>query len=718
MKVESLLIMGALGGLAYLYLEEESKTNADAENAATCGPLARLKVAEDGQKFCEPKLKCKEGFVLSQDMTQCFDKDNPCGPGFRMDAEGSCQITDEACGDRCYKLNDAKDNCIKIAGCGTATGSEIGDVFLYLGESIVLGVIYDWAGRKVMKVAERKLVQEATRKAAVEAAKEAAQKATTQAAKGASSGATKLATQIASQRLAGRAADVAVKRSAIAIATKAAKKVAQKIAIQLAKIASLSSTGIGVLATPLMILSTSLSIGMTAAGVFFEVPPGYTGVWEFDQVPEAAQVALTSLPVIGDVLDMVLPYIFFTNGCAPGLENQNELCYEPPHKDFQCEAFLCPVIPDKMPGYQAGNFLGATKFHLTKRIITDTGTIPNTCRPGFQHGAEGQGFCYEKQAEPGTILLGTWWESCPAGFRDDVAFCTKEHLDPCPDGSTSIAGTCWGTVRVDYLDDCSKGWDDCKHKSWNAAHCNSWGCRQCTSFGLLGESCITNHACCNSWGNWHCTGGCKSSPHNVQGITKELKDRNLRIETIAKKSRVLAPHGNICVPPRSEDIAGLCYPNQSEMPPGYHRKVIGTLDPGCPGDKDEWRSLPMFNPTQDVGVSCQLGTYTRPPFPKIGLFPKRRVVIEDPPDPPLPPYCGDLPTLPATDPQFEQRLCRESQPPSGYELSADGLSFYRKCRDLFNYNFTTTNCEMIKDDGETEKYANAEGLLRVDYDFK
>jgi len=138
MKADSLLIMGALGGLAYLYLEEESKMNADAENAATCGPLARLKVAEDGQKFCEPKLKCKEGFVLSQDMTQCFDKDNPCGPGFRMDEEGSCQITDEACGDRCYKLNDAKDNCIKIANCGTATGSEIGDVFLYLGESIVL----------------------------------------------------------------------------------------------------------------------------------------------------------------------------------------------------------------------------------------------------------------------------------------------------------------------------------------------------------------------------------------------------------------------------------------------------------------------------------------------------------------------------------------------------------------------------------------------------
>lgn len=701
MPVEKALIVAALGGLAYLYLEEEEKAKHADPNDASCGPLARLVTNEEGQKFCEPKLKCREGFVISQDLTQCFDKDNPCGPGFRMDENQQCQITDEACGNRCYKLNDAQDNCIKIAGCGTAVGSELGDAFLYLGESIALGYIYDWAGRKVMKVAERKLAQEAARKASVEAAKKAAQQATQQAAKSTTSATTKLATQVAGRRLAQRATEVAAKRSIIAVMKKAAKRLMQRIAVQLAKIATLSSTGIGVLATPLMILSTSLSIGMTAGGVFFEVPPGFSGVWEWNHIPEAGQVALTSLPVIGDILDMVMPYIFFTNGCAPGLENQNELCYEPPHKDFQCEAFLCPVLPDRLPGYNAGNYLGATKFHLTKRIISDVGTIPNTCPPNRTHG-QGGIFCYDIQNEPGNIVLGTWWESCKPGERDDLAFCAKEHIDPCPAGSNDVAGTCWGTVRVDYLDDCSLGWDGCKHRTHR--HCTYWG-----------------------FGNWTCVGGdciggCRSRPHNVQGITRHLHERNFRFESRPKASRVLAPHDNICVAPRSENIAGLCYPNQSEMPAGYHRKAIGTLDPGCPGDKDEWRSLPMFNPTQDIGVSCQLATYTRPPFPKIGMFPKRRVVIEDPPDPPLPPYCGDLPVLAADHPEYNQRLCRETQPPPGFQLADDGLSFFRKCRDLFTYNFENTNCERMIETGdragELESYPNAEGLIRVEYDFK
>jgi len=299
MPVEKALTVAALGGLAYLYLEEEEKAKHADPNDASCGPLARLVTNEEGQKFCEPKLKCREGFVISQDLTQCFDKDNPCGPGFRMDENQQCQITDEACGNRCYKLNDAQDNCIKIAGCGTATGSELGDAFLYLGESIALGYIYDWAGRKVMKVAERKLAQEAARKASVEAAKKAAQQATQQAAKSTSNATTRLATQVASRRLGQRATEVAAKRSIIAVMKKAAQRLMQRIAVQLAKIATLSSTGIGVLATPLMILSTSLSVGLTAGGVFFEVPPGFQNVWEWNHIPEAGQVALTSLPVIG-----------------------------------------------------------------------------------------------------------------------------------------------------------------------------------------------------------------------------------------------------------------------------------------------------------------------------------------------------------------------------------------------------------------------------------
>lgn len=740
MHLEKALIVAALGGLAYMYLAEDEATR-DEREAASCGPLARLKVSEaeetKGQKYCEPKLKCKPGFVLSQDMTQCFDEGNPCGPGFKMvtvDDEDECQIQDSICGNECYRLNAAQDNCEKIPGCGTWTGNDIGDIFAKLGAETALGLVYHQIGKKVVNIAEKKV--------AAEAAKQAAKKGT--------GGATKLATQIASQRLAKRAGEIAGKRSAIKIATVLAKKLGQKIAVQLAKIATLSSTGIGVLATPLMIMSTSLSIGLTAAGVFFEVPPGYNNVKQWDDIPEGGQIAITALPVIGDIIDMVMPYIFFTDACAPGLEDQNSLCYEPPHKDFRCEAFLCYAKPEAMVGYKPENFLSNTYQFVVKKIVTDTGTIPNVCPPGRQHGVEGPGFCYDTQSEPGSIVLGTWWESCKPGERDDLAFCAKEHIDPCPAGSDDVAGTCWGTVAHTPIDDCTLGWDSCKSKMWNAAHCNSWGkndchwspgicarwgCEQCTDFGLLGRSCITNHACCaqwgkeictwnaahcNSWGREECIGGCPTRQLPVRGITKELIHRNFRFESRPKASRVLAPHGNICVPPRSQEIAGLCYPDlgKGEGPPGYRRQAIGTLEPDRLGDRPEWHSLQNYRGLDDIGVSFSLPTYTRPPFPKIGIFPKRRVVIEDTPDEPGPPFCEDLPVLPPTDPKFEQRLCMEHKPPAGYDVSADFLTFHKKCRDLFKFNFENTNCEMINEKGEEEKYPNAEGLIRVEYEFK
>jgi hypothetical protein len=86
----------------------------------------------------------------------------------------------------------------------------------------------------------------------------------------------------------------------------------------------------------------------------------------------------------------------------------------------------------------------------------------------------------------------------------------------------------------------------------------------------------------------------------------------------------------------------------------------------------------------------------------------------------MPPYCGDLNPLelPETDPQYKQRLCREEKPPEGYELSGDALSFHKKCRDLYKYNFENTNCEWIDENGDTQSYPNAEGLIQAEYDFR
>lgn len=709
MKAKKGLIVGIIGALAYVYLQQDEEDQELAlQIGSGCGALARL-VDISGQKFCEPKLKCRPGFVLSQDLTQCFDEANPCGSGFKMDDNGECQVTDEICGDRCYKLNAAQDNCIRIPNCGSATGSDIGDVFLYFGESIVAGIIYDALGRRVMKVADRVLAREAAKKASIEAAKALASKTAGEVAKGGAKASTKLATQTAAKRIAGESAKLVARRGAIQVALIAARKLAQKVAVQLAKIAALSSTGIGVLATPLMILSTSLSVGMSAAGIFWEVPPGYTDVKQWDDIPEGAQVAITSFPVLGDIIDMVMPYIFFTTNCAAGLESQNDLCYEPAHPDFKCDSFLCYAKHDTLVGYNPNNYLGGTLQHLTKKIIMDTGTIPNNCPPNQEHG-EGGLLCYDKQNKPGRTIAGTFWADCREGFRDDKLACTKEHIDPCGPGEWEPAGTreCYGN-RTDYIDDCSLGTDPCKTKTFNHAKCMRWG-------RLTSASLVDDH--CKEWGGWECIGGCRSRAIQMPELRKTFAARHFWIDSYTKESAVLQPKDNICVPPRSENIAGLCYPNASEMPQGYQRKVIGTLDPGCPGDKDSWRGFRMFNSTKDIGVSCQVATYTRPPFPKLGVYPKRKVVIEDPKPPPLPPLCSTLPVLQPDNKDYNQRLCRESEPPSGFSLSVDGLLFFKKCRDLFDFNIKNGRCETIDTNGEPQSYENLEGLMEVQYDFK
>lgn len=693
-------ILGSLGVLAYLYLEEEKREAEEGlAEGTSCGPVAKLVIDENGKRICEPKLKCKPGFVLSQDMTQCFSEDNPCGPGFKMSDKQQCEIQDSICGDPCFKLNAAQDNCIKIDGCGTVTGSEIGDVALYLGETIALGIIYDWAGRKVMKVVDRKLAQEAAKKASLEAAKKSAQKGAEAVAKKGTSKATALATKVAQQQLAGRTAAVVAKKGALQLATIAAKKLVAKIAIQAAKIASSSSTVIGILATPFMILSMSLTIGLTAAGVYFEAPPGTKG-WE--ELPEGAKTAITAIPVIGDLIDIASTFVYASEVCDSKLVEQNSLCYEPPREGFNCEAFLCPAKPEALVGYNPNNFLGATMFHLTKKIITDTGTIPNKCPPGKMHGMESTdaapGFCYDIQGEPGRILMGVWWEDCKPGERDDIAFCAVQHLDPCPAGSDDVAGTCWGNVSQICGDNCAAGWDGCKHRTHR--HCTDWGWGRQTCVG--GD----------------CIGGCVTTCGPVRGVTKGLAERNFSFRSRPKASRVLAPHSNLCPDHRSHEAAGLCYPNDQQMPPGYIRKAYGTLDPVCPQSKPEWRGYPMFNDIQDVGVSCQLSTYTRSPYPKLHFGMKKRVVIEDPPDPPLPPKCGLAPPLPETDPMYKQRLCREKDPPPGFELSDDGFVFFKKCRDLFKFNFETANCDTVNDAGEVESYPNAEGLEAVEFDFE
>jgi len=178
-------------------------------------------------------------------------------------------------------------------------------------------------------------------------------------------------------------------------------------------------------------------------------------------------------------------------------------------------------------------------------------------------------------------------------------------LNPCPPGEHDDGISCWRTTGQVCGDDCSKGWDGCRRR------------------GLLGE----------------CYGGCRESCSPVRVISRTAFDRGqytaphedkidglnynkcpegmthqpgmpyLCTASFTKQSRVMAPRSMKCERKakagiaagavewdEETNIAGLCY---GDIPKGYSRKVVGTLDQDCPPG------------STDFGVGCTRQAYNR-----------------------------------------------------------------------------------------------------------
>ena len=714
-KHKKIALIAGLGVLAWLYLDEQGNgwltdLIEGEDRPLSCGPVHRKAVNAEGEEFCEPKLHCRDNLVLSPDATRCFSKDNPCGPGFKMNADDECEPDDSICGNKCYRLNDAKDDCVLIPGCGTATGNVWGDFALYFGESIVLGVIYDRAGRKVATVAERYLAKKAADKAAAKVLEATTSKSAALI--------TSKATSKVGNQLAQNAAKTALSKLSGAIgsrlaiknaATLVAKKIAVKVATMVAKISALSSTGIGALLTPLSAVALGLTIGLTASGTFYEKEKPTDKAWS--DLPEALSTAVEAIPGIGDIISILGNFIAFRDECAPGLVDQNSLCYDPPKPGFECEAFLCYAKASSYPF----DGLSETFAHMTKRILTDTGTIPQTCPPGSEHG-DGGIFCYYKPEWARKIVLGTAWEGCRPGMTETIGRCERFH--DVGAGTIPPKKGCYDYQRAEgwqnSRDDGTSCWEDwkanCRLTGWSLTDDSCFG-----GCGCIKKTDMERRYCPNGDKiDGLCYNSCPAGMWHVPGMPYLCTD------SYNQRSEVLAPHGNQCEPGK-RDIDGLCYADDAHIPAGYRRVTLGLLDQNCPQDKEEWKGYENFNRTADIGVSCQKATYTRKPFPKLSIYAMKKTIIADPPDPPLPGLCSDkkvFPDLQESDPKWKTRLCREQDPPPGYELTKDGLTFYKKCKDLFVYNLTNGKCEKPSDDGKTfDNYDNVDGLLEVSYDF-
>jgi hypothetical protein len=98
---------------------------------------------------------------------------------------------------------------------------------------------------------------------------------------------------------------------------------------------------------------------------------------------------------------------------------------------------------------------------------------------------------------------------------------------------------------------------------------------------------------------------------------------------------------------------------------------------------------------------------------------KKRDPPPQEPDPPLPPLCSTI-NRPDGFILNEQNgtLCRETATPDGFDITADGLHFFKKCREGFSFNFTNNKCDRILDNGDIDEYDNSEGVFEVQYDFR
>ena len=104
------------------------------------------------------------------------------------------------------------------------------------------------------------------------------------------------------------------------------------------------------------------------------------------------------------------------------------------------------------------------------------GAILADCPPGWRN----DGLTCVENCKPDERDDGlTCRKKCDPGWVDDGLTCRKpitSSMNSCPSGSRDIAGTCWGPVRKDCIDDCFK------HP---APGCKTWQCGRLR--GLFGE---------------------------------------------------------------------------------------------------------------------------------------------------------------------------------------------------------------------------------------
>lgn len=353
-----------------------------------------------------------------------------------------------------------------------------------------------------------------------------------------------------------------------------------------------------------------------------------TGEFDMGKLPDWAQAMIGAIPFLGDLFDLIGNKLCLKAGCPKDAPDESAgLCYKACDPGFKSDgAIMCYK---QYPEFE-GNGMLHTITSITKKILMDTGKIPERCNDDEDKSGA---LCYEK-VEGYTNVAGTVWQNCPAGHTDTGVRCEKLHTLPagtlprltdCPGGWTNDGLTCREPIT---MSSCPGGWVDDGLLCRNPIRCDPIGCHSA-------HDCFI-HGRCGCWGGG-CHGGEVEKKNlyggRIEGRTLKGPDGDedridgldykkcpdgmshqpgmpyLCSASFTKQSRVLAPRPLKCNRTRKEGVAagqvewdeetnisGLCY---GKIPPGYSRKTLGLLDQDCPGG------------SQDFGVGCTRQSYSR-----------------------------------------------------------------------------------------------------------
>ena len=357
------------------------------------------------------------------------------------------------------------------------------------------------------------------------------------------------------------------------------------------------------------------------------------GEFDMGKLPDWANALIGAIPFLGDLFDLIGNKLCLRGGCPKDTEESAGLCYKACEPGFKSDgAIMCYK---QYPEFE-NNGMGHTITSITKKILLDTGKIPERCNEDEDKvGA----LCYEK-VDGFTNVAGTVWQNCPAGHTDTGIRCEKLHtlpagtlprLSDCPAGWTNDGLTCRAPITMSScnggdVDDgllcraplrggnCNTWWDGC---CWRGAFGECWGCARTHCEPITGGN-VYHKTLYGGQVEGRTLRGPDADEDRIDGLDYKKCPEGMVHQpgmpylcsaSFTKQSRVLAPRLLKCNRTRKDgvtagqvewdeetNIAGLCY---GKIPPGYSRKLIGTLDQDCPGG------------STDFGVGCTRQAYNR-----------------------------------------------------------------------------------------------------------